>query len=125
MRTSILSSLAAAALCAAAVPAAAQERAVAEYRFNGTHDRDLPSRVIVADSAGSLVAKFRLAGQSATQAMMIETLETDIVLQAETPSGVLTLVLYRQNGQVESREGVVGTWALGDRGGKLRGRSVR
>ena len=57
--------------------------------------------------------------------MLIETLETDLVLQAETPSGVLTLVLYRQNGAVDSRDGVVGTWTLGDRGGKLRGRSVR
>ena len=125
MRTSnvLFSSLVAAAL--AAVPAGAQERAVAEYRFNGRHDADLPARVVVADSAGALVASYRLPGEAVPRAMTIEVLDSDLLLQAETPTGVLTLVLYRQNGAAETRNGVFGMWALGDRQGKLRGRSVR
>jgi hypothetical protein len=146
MRTisSLLSPLAAVALSVAAVhPAAAQTAAATEnirpvveraerttddllrplavYRFARSHDVIMPTRVVVADSVGQLVATFRLAGSGTERPMLVEVLGSDLVLQGETPSGVLTLVLYEQN---DSRhvDSLVGRWTLGTRQGELRGR---
>jgi len=93
-------------------------RPVAVYQFVASHDAGIPKEVTVSDSAGVLVATFRLPGAAATRPMMVEVLNNDLVLQGETPWGVLTLVLY-QNDQ-EPVSAVVGRWILGDKEGKLR-----
>jgi hypothetical protein len=150
MRTmlSFLSPLATAALCAAAVsPAAAQHsaapdhvrpvvqhaavtvdaplpRTVALYQFGASRAVGMPTQVTVADSAGRLVANFRLPRGGAARPMTVGVVDTDIMLQGETPSGVLTLVLYQQN-DPDAAGAVVGRWSLGDRQGELRGRAAR
>ena len=136
--------LAAAALCAAAFsPVAAQQaaapdyirpvvelaavtpgapilRTVAVYRFPSPRDAGMPAQVTLADSSGQLVAAYRLAGARSVSPMMVEVLNNDLVLQGETPSGVLTLVLYRQAAP-EATGAFAGHWLLGDRQGELRG----
>jgi hypothetical protein len=149
MRTiySLLSPLAAVALSAAAVrPAAAQTAAATEYirpvveraerttdalprplvvyRFTRSHDVIMPSQVVVADSAGQLVATFRLAGSSDVRPMQVDVMDSDIVLQGETPSGVLTLVFYGQN-DFRVEDSLAGRWTLGSRQGELHGRVSR
>jgi hypothetical protein len=145
---SILSPLAATALCAAAVrPAAAQRAATTEYvrpavrhaastpdtvqlrtlavyRFGASQLAGMPSQVTVADSAGELVATFRRPNTRDSVPMVVDVLGTDITLHGATPSGVLTLVLYGQNDPDASRT-LVGRWTLGDRQGELRGRAER
>ena len=142
MRTmpSLLSPLATVALCAAAMsPAAAQHaaapdhvrpvvaplpRTVALYQFGASRAVGMPTQVTVADSAGKLVATFRLPRGGAARPMTVGVVDTDIMLQGETPSGVLTLVLYQQN-DPDAAGAVVGRWSLGDRQGELRGRAAR
>ena len=75
----------------------------------------------VADSLGALVASFRLPGEPTARPMLVTVLDTDLVLQGETPSGVLTLQLYRQNDS-DTTDAVAGRWWLGDREGELRER---
>jgi hypothetical protein len=139
--------LAAAALCALAVrPAAAQQAATAEnarpvvqqaaaadsaplrtvaaYRFAAVRDAGLPTQVTVADSVGELVASFRLANDRAERPMAVDVIATDLVLQGETPSGPLTVLLYRQN-DGDSAGAVAGRWWLGARQGELRGQAAR
>jgi hypothetical protein len=152
MRTmlSLLSPLTTAAFCAAAaLPAAAQRatapdyvrpvvqnaagivhaalpRTVAVFRFAASQNTDMPAQVTVADSAGELVATYRLAGARGAGPMTVDVLNTDLVLQGETPSGALTLVLYRQNDpEVAAARAIVGRWSLGDHQGELRGRAAR
>ena len=149
MRTtlSLRSSLAAAAFCAvAASPAIAQHatatgylrpvvnpasatadgalRTVAFYRFGTSRELGMPTQVTVADSAGTLVASFRLAGTRASRPMTVDVNDTDLLLQGETPSGVLTLELYQQQDS-DAPGAVVGHWWLGKQQGTLRGRTVR
>jgi hypothetical protein len=149
MRTtlSLLSPLAAAVLSAAAVtPAAAQHaaapeharpvvrhaadsvdaslRPVASYRFAASRPLGLPAQVTVADSAGGLVASYRMPGDRGPRPMLVNVLDTDLVLQGDTPSGVLTLQLYRQN-DPGAAGAVFGKWWLGSRQGELRGRDDR
>jgi hypothetical protein len=50
--------------------------------------------------------------------MMVEVLNSDLVLQGETPSGPITLVLHQKD--VEPVGAVIGRWLLGDMQGKLR-----
>jgi hypothetical protein len=142
---SLVSPLAAAVLSAAAVrPAAAQQavaldqarpvieysavgvkaapRALASYRFVVARDAGLPAEVTVADSAGTLVASYRLPGDRAARPMVVTAFETDLVLQGESPSGVLTLQLYRANDP--TARAVDGTWSLGSRHGTLHGRGT-
>jgi hypothetical protein len=145
---SILSPLAATALCAAtARPAAAQQAVTAEYvrpavghagsnpdtvqlrtlavyRFGPTQLAGMPSEVTVADSAGELVATFRRPNTRDSVPMVVDVLGTDITLHGATPAGVLTLVLYGQNDPDASRA-LVGRWTLGGRQGELRGRAER
>jgi hypothetical protein len=53
--------------------------------------------------------------------MMVEVLGSDLVLKGETPSGVLTLVLYDENDSRHA-DSLVGRWTVGTRQGELRGR---
>jgi hypothetical protein len=149
MRTmlSLLPGLAAIALCAAAVhPIAAQQtaatdhvgpvarhaaviladapRTVAVYRVGASRDVGMLAEVTVADSAGALVASFRLPGERTARPMLVVVLDDDLMLQAETPSGVLTLLLARQN-DPEAVRTVTGRWWLGKEQGELRERVVR
>jgi hypothetical protein len=141
--SSMLFSVAAALCVAAAHPAAAQApryagptapsaavavdpatRTVASFRFVPRRGLDMPAQVTVADSAGVLVASYRLAGARTASPMMVQVIDTDILLQGETPSGLLTLVLYQQNDPAPA--GVsMGRWWLGDQFGELRSRSTR
>jgi hypothetical protein len=137
MRAIVLPALAAAALAAAARPAAAQAaaaqsdirraevavaaaaRPVAVYRIRVPHAA-LPTSVTVADSAGDIVASYRVAGDPAPRPMTISVSGSDLVLRAETASGPLTMVLDRQNG--DGGQAVTGRWRLGQEAGMLRGR---
>lgn len=148
MRTirSLLSPLTVAALVVASHPVTAQQLAVASdyvrpaattaittpdvirtvalYRFGTTRGVGMPSEVSVADSSGTLVANFRLKGSSAARPMNVEVLDADLFLQAETPSGVLTIVIYEMGDPVLSSP-LLGRWMLGDKQGELVRRSAR
>jgi hypothetical protein len=106
-----------------AAPAAAP-RALVSYRFVAPRVAGLPAQVTVADSAGSIVASYRLSGDRAARPMVVTAFETDLVLQGDTPAGVLTLHLYRAN-DPEATRAVDGHWWLGSRQGTLRGRGER
>ena len=142
----LLSPVATVALCAAAAsPAVAQRtatdyarpavqlasfanglapvRTVAVYRFGNGNSAGLPAQVSIADSAGTLVASFRLAN-GVSRPMSIAIADNDILLQGATASGLLTLVLYEQNDYV-APGAMIGRWRLGDREGELRGQTTR
>lgn len=127
----------AAALLLATAPAAAQDlstnavrpapmkvvsREVAKYRFSGSRNEGLPAEVTVIDRGGELVATYRLPGQRIAEPMMVTLLDADIILQAETDKGVLTIQLFKQNDQPDG-DAVTGRWTLGSRSGELRGRA--
>jgi hypothetical protein len=147
-RLSLVSSFAIAALCAGAVsPAAAQRatasrylrpvverigittgapivRTVAVYKFTSPREMGLPSEVTLSDSTGQLVATFRLPGARTADPMMVEILDNDLVLQGQTPVGVLTLVLYRQ--AIADKAGdFIGRYTLAGWHGELRGGALR
>ena len=140
----IYSLAAAAALCAAARPAAAQHAAVpdharpaahadagaaavrplASYRLAAARRAALPAEVTVADSAGALVASYRLPGTADARPMAVTVIGTDVVLQGETPAGVLTLQLYGQN-DADAAAPVEGRWSRAGQEGSLHGRATR
>ena len=145
--TTFASPLAAVALCAAAArPAAAQRavpddarplavaagaptagavRPVATYRFAASRRHaGMPDQVTVADSAGVIVASLRLPGAREARPMLVDLFGSDIVLQGQTPEGVLTLRLYGQSDPSDAGS-FAGRWWLGDREGTLRGRLSR
>jgi hypothetical protein len=143
--TSFYSLLTAAALsAAAATPAAAQQTItpvrlvastaiVAEPRSGtrtlATYDFDsslpgMPSRVTVADSAGIMVASYRPRGTGIEQPMKVAVVDRDILLEAETVRGTLTMALYDQN-DPKAAGAIIGTWKLGSIQGELRARAVR
>ena len=103
-------------------PALVASREVAVFRFNGTHNDGLPAEVTLIDRGGQLSATYRLPGQRDAQPMMVTMLDTDIILQAETDKGVLTLQLFGQNGAATDGK-VTGRWTLGSKSGELRGRT--
>ena len=142
--TTLASPLAAVALCAAAARPAAAQRAVADdarplavaagaptvaavrpvatYRFAASRRQaGMPDQVTVADSGGVIVASLRLPGAREARPMVVDLFGSDIVLQGQTPEGVLTLRLYGQS-DPEDRGAFAGRWWLGDREGTLRGR---
>ena len=141
MRT-ILSILAAAAIGAAAVsplaaqqavaanvarpvvPSAAAPRTVATYRIVAVRDRAMPAEVTLADSAGTLVASYRMPYAREAQPMLVSLIDADLVLQGETPAGVFTLQLRGIN-EVEGPADFTGRWWLGEQSGELRGRTAR
>ena len=89
-----------------------------------TADPGVPDQVTVADSAGVIVAGLRLHGAREARPMLIDVLGTDLVLQGETPEGVLTLRLYGQGNPADTGS-FAGRWWLGAREGTLRGRATR
>ena len=107
----------------AAVSADASLRPVAVYRFEASRVAGIPSQVTVADSAGTLVATFRLPGSSEPRPMMVELVGEDLVLHGDTPAGVLTLVLYGQSDGATAP--LTGRWMLGSQQGELSGRAPR
>lgn len=141
MRT-ILSTLSAVALGAVvASPVAAQQavatttarpvvrsapasRPLATYRLTGARDGVLPATVTVADSAGTLVASYRLPGARDAQPMAVSVLDTDLVLQGEISSGLLTLQLVGLNDAEPAGE-ITGRWWLAGQSGALRVRAAR
>ena len=50
--------------------------------------------------------------------------DSDIILEAATSAGPLTLVLYEQN-DYEAAGAVIGRWRLGTQEGELRGQATR
>ena len=97
-------------------------RPVATYDLVETGDRRLPTRITVADSAGTLVASYRLPGDRTAYPMLVVVMGSDLVLQGETDAGVLTLELYGANGAGVEQGGVRGRWHLDGREGELGGR---
>ncbi len=131
MRTTMIVTTAA-ALALIAAPVAAQQvnvipvtattRIVASYDFwNAPLSTAFPRSVTVVDSAGTLVARVELRAEQKSIPMTVTVIERNLVLQGETPDGVLTLVLDRQNEGGETRL-ASGTWTLGKAQGQLRGR---
>ena len=98
-------------------------RTVAAYRFLAPRAAGLPIEIVLADSAGRVVGSYRTEGSPAPLPLQVTVLETDIVLQAQTGEGLLTLRLLGQNDPTV--RDVVGQWWLGARSGELRGRVVR
>jgi len=130
----VLSAVAIAAMLTNATAAAAQQRAadtikaprvLATYGFrNIPNSLAFPSRVTVADSAGTIVASATLNGQPSQLPMTVTIINSDLVLQGQTPEGVLTLQLSRQN---EGDETIPanGRWMIGKVEGTLRGRVAK
>lgn len=101
-------------------PARVTTRQVASFRLLGAQVKGIPAEVTIADRGGQLVASYRLPGQHDAQPMMVTVLDTDIILQAETDKGVLTLQLYDRNDAPAGRRSSVGRWTLGSDSGELR-----
>lgn len=129
-RRILFSALAAvAAIGLSATTAAAQQsnvvskraqRVVATYDFGvARHAIPFPMTVTVADSAGTLVASTRLQGETTTRPLTVSVIESDLVLQGETPEGVLTLVFEKQADGTNERL-ATGRWTIGKTSGKLR-----
>jgi ApbE superfamily uncharacterized protein (UPF0280 family) len=129
----LLAALATASAIALAAPAAAAQqsgavmnrapRVVATYSFGARrHAIAFPMTVIVADSAGTLVANARIAGEREPLPMMVTVLESDLILQTETRDGILTLVLDKQ-AQGDAPKVAAGRWSLGTAEGQLRARN--
>jgi hypothetical protein len=56
--------------------------------------------------------------------MVVGMIDSGMVLQGETPEGVLTLVLYADDAAPGTgARRVVGQWTLGDRQGRLHART--
>ena len=102
---------------------APRQRTLAIYQFDGSHE-GFHAQVTLADSAGKIVASYRLRGGWADRPMTIDVADSDILLQAQTPRGTLTMVFYQQN-DPDAAGPFVGTWSLGTRQGELRGRAER
>ncbi|MDF1503661.1 hypothetical protein [Roseisolibacter sp. H3M3-2] len=100
------------------VVAAPAVRPLAVYRLGRTALAGLPGHVTVSDSAGTLVARYRAPGANREQPMTVTVMQTDLVLQAETAGGLLTLLLERQNDA--SSAALTGRWWLGAQEGVLR-----
>lgn len=126
-----LVAIAAASLALAASPLAAQRtnampeggaRIVAAYDFrNAPREGVFPRSVTVADSAGTILARVDVAGEQRSFPMTVTVIESNLVLQGQTPDGLLTLVLDRQNEGGETKL-TSGTWTLGAKSGQLRGK---
>lgn len=103
-------------------------RPVATYQLRSTHTTRLPEHITVADSAGGLVAHYRLPGDRTTYPMLVVVMGSDLVLQGETPAGILTLELFDAN---DSREASArpaaaqGRWHVDAQHGVLQSRPGR
>ena len=111
----------------AAAPLAAQSatpttRPVATFRVaTYNHDRTMPAVVVVGDSAGQLVASYRLAKDQSEHRMGVFVYGEDLVVVGETEKGVLEMVFEKQAQHVAGGE-VTGRWSRGEQEGVLRGR---
>ncbi len=119
---------AAAAIALTASAASAQgahdrsPRVIATYHFGATNRAiAFPTTIVVADSAGTLVANARMAGEHRMRPLQVSVLDSDLVLQGETRDGTLTLVLGKQAVSDAPRD-AEGRWSLGDVEGRLRTR---
>ena len=108
-------------LAAAHTTSGAEVRAVAVYRLLAYHASGIPSRVVISDSAGRLVASYRVYDDSRSYPMMVDVSAAGIVLQGETDSGTLTLLLYDPSTPAQGRAD--GHWWLGEQEGELRGKA--
>jgi hypothetical protein len=106
------------------VPKAPAPRLLATYRVTAERDGAMPAVVTVADSAGALVASYRLPGARDAQPMEVFVMDADLVLQGETPSGLLTLQLAGLN-EAEAGRRISGRWWLGRQSGALTVRPIR
>lgn len=132
MRPTFLAVAAAAASLTLAAPLAAQNtsaipaggaRLVATYDFRKTpSELTFPRTVSIADSAGSIIARADYAGTVKSVPMLVTMIDNNLVLQGETPDGVLTLILDKLN-EGGSTRFTSGTWTLGKAEGKLIGRA--
>ena len=131
MRPAFLALTAAASLTLGA-PLAAQRssamptgatRVVATYDFRtSATNASFPRSVTIADSAGAIIARVDFAAATRSVPMLVTVIDNDLVLQGDTPDGVLTLVLDKQNEGGSTRL-ATGTWTLGKATGTLRGRA--
>ncbi len=130
-RPILASAIAAAALTVFAAPVAAQQgratdiapRVLARYEFGAPkRTTTFPSTITVADSAGQLVASAKVAGSLAPIPMVVHVIESDLVLEAATPEGILTVVLDKQ-AEGGATKVSAGRWALGKTEGRLRARA--
>jgi hypothetical protein len=85
------------------------------------HDRTMPATVVVADSAGQLVARYRLAKDSSEHRMGVFVYRDDLVVVGETEKGVLEMVFDKQAQGTPGRT-ITGRWSRGSEEGLLRGR---
>ena len=99
------------------------QRTIAIYQFDGSQE-GIPAQVTVADSAGKLVASYRLRSGWAERPMKVDVADSDIMLQAQTPRGTLTIVFYQQN-DPDAAAPLIGLWSLGTRQGELHARAGR
>ena len=98
-------------------------RTIAIYQFEAARSLGMPNQVTLGDSLGKLFATFTVPGDRTEQPMMVDATENDIVLQARTPSGILTLVLFEPVPGTLSP--LRGHWYLGEREGELLGKGAR
>ena len=98
-------------------------RTVAIYQFEASRTTGMPNQVTLADSLGKLFATFTLPGNRTEQPMMVDVTESDIVLQGQTPAGIVTLMLYQRSDAALTP--LRGKWFLGERQGELLGRGAR
>lgn len=98
-------------------------RTIAIYQFQAARSLGMPNQVTLADSLGKLFATFTVPGDRTEQTMVVDVSENDIVLQARTLSGILTLVLFEP--VLGTLSPLRGHWYLGEREGELLGRGPR
>lgn len=97
-------------------------RIVATYDFrNSANNVAFPRSVTVADSAGAILARVEMGAEQRSIPMTVTVIESNLVLQGQTPEGLLTLVLDRQNEGGDTKLSS-GTWTLGRNSGQLRGK---
>lgn len=70
----------------------------------------------ISDSAGGLAAAFQPVGDRKAHEMTVRLQDTDMLLLADTPSGLFQIVLFRQGDRI------TGHWKLGEAKGAVRGR---
>ncbi|MCU0627144.1 MAG: hypothetical protein MUF21_11770 [Gemmatimonadaceae bacterium] len=107
----------------AATVKARAARVVGEYVVRHAR-REFPQSFTIADSAGRLIARYRMAGDAQPREMQVEVVGADLVLRAETADGPLMVVLDRQaDGVAAGRTTFSGRWYFQGAEGVLQGRS--
>jgi hypothetical protein len=121
----LLSTLGTIAVAAVAAPAAAQNACPPGARAVATYDVAVnsfasPAKLVLADSAGKLVASFYFAGEEHARPMRVDVRGSDLVVRGESPKGTMEFVLYGQNEHVAGGR-FRGRWTVGQEQGALRG----